>query len=712
MPFKTKKRKIAASIGAVAMAAAILLTGTFAWQSISQQALNETMSAVNPGGRLHDDFDGRNKDVYVENFGDTPIFARVRLDEYMELGQDAGKNLEAEDRNATPLAAGSSINDKTTWKPHIPNAEDDPFHEHWTWTMGGKTVYMPTFNKNKDSLKADINGTYEGTTPDDNVHFDDYVTYTDGQEKTADAVYDIDTNDVDEGDSAVEGTNIETIEETHTARETQTAQVMTMAEWKEKGSPLGKYWVYDTDGWAYWAELLQPGEATGLLLDGIRMTSIQDDNWYYAINVTGQFVTPDDVGNADDDTGLFGPDAGGAPSADAMDLINQAVETELIEEGGKTYMSYGDNTYKEVQADGTAGDLFCGGADGKPGGGDDRTDVVVLEPADETYGDKFLGPDGSDSSYLAKGPDGKLGTSDDIKVWGNPTLEDEIVAKNPVDTVTISAAGSATKVTAGATLQFTASVTGNGTPAANQAVTWSVSGNSSASTTISSGGLLTVGADETASSLTVKAVSQQNTAVSGTKSVAVSPLFVGQIGNITPGSADTVTIDSIEFYVLAKEDTKAMLITKDIQEKKVFDADSPRWQDSDLRTYLNGTWLNSKPTLQKYAVSTTIKTRSTYDGSDFDTTNDKVFLLSEADVNGTHNNSVAQADDYTYNGQKLPAPDGSWTVDFSSASWYWLRSPFSFTNSVACINSLGRPTNYNQNNPGGVRPALWIDLSK
>ena len=44
----TTKKKIAASIGAVGMAAVIALGGTFAWQSISQQALNETMATVNP----------------------------------------------------------------------------------------------------------------------------------------------------------------------------------------------------------------------------------------------------------------------------------------------------------------------------------------------------------------------------------------------------------------------------------------------------------------------------------------------------------------------------------------------------------------------------------------------------------------------------------------------------------------------------------------
>ena len=61
----TTKKKIAASVGAVGLAAVIALGGTFAWQSISQQALNETMATINPGGRLHDDFNGRNKDCLL-----------------------------------------------------------------------------------------------------------------------------------------------------------------------------------------------------------------------------------------------------------------------------------------------------------------------------------------------------------------------------------------------------------------------------------------------------------------------------------------------------------------------------------------------------------------------------------------------------------------------------------------------------------------------
>ena len=120
----TNKKKIAASIGAVGMAAVIALGGTFAWQSINQQALNEAMDTVNPGGRLHDDFNGRNKDVYVENFTEdgTAIFARVRLDEYMEIGQGAGS--EGDDNQADPVVADTDLTDKTTWVTRLPGEND------------------------------------------------------------------------------------------------------------------------------------------------------------------------------------------------------------------------------------------------------------------------------------------------------------------------------------------------------------------------------------------------------------------------------------------------------------------------------------------------------------------------------------------------------------------------------------------------------------
>ncbi len=337
------KKKVTTSIVAGVTAVALVIGGTFAWTSINQQAQNEAGGIVNVGGRLHDDFTkvmsvtyaadgttiGYDKDIYVENFtdplnGGQPIYARIRLDEYMEIGQDAGGYGEDVDGdsniNAVPVIDGTDIRDPSTWTTHIP-AQDCAacdaegtcrIHDHWTWAMGNAEakVFMPTFNKDKDSLKADINGTYAGTNLNDKIYYDDYVVYTtdntagavnfadkesyDGAiySVTGTAYYDDDTDTAENDHETPFGVRVET--ESHTAKNTGTAEVMTMAEWQAAGGEAGDFWVYDTDGWAYWANPIMPGEATGLLLDGFTMKQNPGEKCYYAINVVGQFSTVGD----------------------------------------------------------------------------------------------------------------------------------------------------------------------------------------------------------------------------------------------------------------------------------------------------------------------------------------------------------------------------------------------------------------------------------
>lgn len=325
----TTKKKIAASIGAVGMAAVIALGGTFAWQSISQQALNETMATVNPGGRLHDDFNGRNKNVYVENFtkpdeDGTTIYARVRLDEYMEIGKGAGST--EGDRSGITVIGTGELDDVSTWTTRLPG-ENETFGQYWDWAMGGQGVYMPTFNMNKDSLKADVNGTYDAT--DGTNHYIDYVEYAVGDTKTGDEIYDADTNDIDE-EQPVEDVNINTVpSQEHTAKKTGTAVVITMQQWiDEYNMEPGEYWVWDTDGWAYWAQGIDAGETTGLLLDEIIHSNPPSDSWYYGINVVGQFVTADDIGFLNN-TGFYDTEAGSLPTAAAEVLLETITGTDI-----------------------------------------------------------------------------------------------------------------------------------------------------------------------------------------------------------------------------------------------------------------------------------------------------------------------------------------------------------------------------------------------
>lgn len=343
------KKKLATAAVAIATAAAITLGGTFAWQSINQTALNEASDVINPGGRLHDDFDGTNKDVYVENFADEEIFARIRLEEFFEITQ-AGGTLHS--------IAGAKDTDGNivAWETHYFD-EENATDAYWDWKTGGSTVFMPTFNKNKDSLVADINGTYNGldgvvTNADDDDRYLDYVQYVFGEKKTADAIYDYDSNDVDEvGKNVADAVNhpdhVTLVPEEHTAKYTLDATLMSMQEWIEAGSQPGEYWVYDTDGWVYWADAIQPGEATGLLLDGIKLDEKLDDSWYYAINVVAQFVTENDLGTEEDGTGFYDAEAGTHPSPEALELLKQigAITEETSVDDPEIEQIYNMHTY-------------------------------------------------------------------------------------------------------------------------------------------------------------------------------------------------------------------------------------------------------------------------------------------------------------------------------------------------------------------------------
>ena len=324
------KKKVTTAIVAGVTAVALLLGGTFAWQSINQTALNEAEAVVNPGGRLHDDFDGSNKDVYVENFADENIFARVRLDEYFEItvyGNDP-----------QVITTNAVKEDKDTWVPHqFGDVNDtDPY---WDWTTGGSTVFMPTFNKNKDSLVADVNGTYEGpdgivTEADDDDRYKDNVQYVYGQKLSGDAIYDYDGNSKDElGEDLDNWTaypnNVTAVTEEHTAKYTLNATLISMTDWlamveENSGYDValhGGYWVYDDttdDGWVYWSAPIEPGTATGLLLDGIKLDNKMSDSWYYGINVIGQFITADDLGDGTADNPGFMADG---VSDSAMSLL-------------------------------------------------------------------------------------------------------------------------------------------------------------------------------------------------------------------------------------------------------------------------------------------------------------------------------------------------------------------------------------------------------
>lgn len=331
---RKKVKKTVAAVCAITAAGCLVLGSTLAWQSTRQLAENKKYVTTNPGARLHDDYNGTDvKRVFVENFGDNNVAVRVQLREFLEYGPDAGKP--TGDKRIS-VDSGARYNDPDNWPIHIPNDNDDvtkcsnKFHNHVNYEFGGVTKYLPTFNMNKDSLAPDINGTYEKKFAD----YVDYNTTTDAV--TKDEVWDADTNTDDEGNGVGDGkggekgVNYKLVEsQKHEIADTlgeAEEKVISMAKWMAptesggKNSEPGNYWVYDTDGWAYWANPLSKKTATALLMKSAKLTTKPDDDYFFTINVIAQAASLGDLGEFYED-GFWDPVKGTAPTENAQKLL-------------------------------------------------------------------------------------------------------------------------------------------------------------------------------------------------------------------------------------------------------------------------------------------------------------------------------------------------------------------------------------------------------
>ncbi|MGI1836397.1 hypothetical protein ACRPK2_03490 [Lactococcus garvieae] len=291
-----------------------LIGGTMAFQAFNQQAINdrENTIQVNVGGRVHDYYnrDTENKDVFVENYGERPIMARIRLSEFLEYQRG--------DEDFTPLVAGSERGNLATWITWIPSANNinqradtgnsSAFNRYAQLTFGwtrpapeGEEApyapwYMPTFNHDNLDLRTAAAG-----------HARDYIAGAGATDGTTDGTtHPGDGTDAywSSGDTFDNSAGIwpgETV--THQAAQNlrQQRAPMTIEQWSnlDPYQQIGDFWVVDhTTGWAYWASLLEPGKASSYLLDAAELTDAIEDtvfngSYYYGIHVDSQLISPD-----------------------------------------------------------------------------------------------------------------------------------------------------------------------------------------------------------------------------------------------------------------------------------------------------------------------------------------------------------------------------------------------------------------------------------
>ncbi|MFD2253633.1 hypothetical protein ACFSJM_04645 [Lactococcus formosensis subsp. bovis] len=278
-----------------------LIGGTFAFTAFNQQAINDRENdvQVNVGGRVHDYYnaESENKDVFVENYGERPIMARIRLSEYLETQQTGASA-------ATPLVDGTERDQLNTWTPYIPSATaigtrtgaGAAFNRYSNLRFGhaGEAPwYLPTFNHNNLDLSTaaagdarDLaDGSDDVTHPGDGTdgYWEEGVTYTNGDNGTV----------WHGGSDGATRETAQNLQEQHAP--------ITMTEWFNlpNNQKIGDFWVMDQEtGWAYWASMLEPEEATSYLLDAAEMTSAIEDTvfngtYYYGIHVDSQLISPD-----------------------------------------------------------------------------------------------------------------------------------------------------------------------------------------------------------------------------------------------------------------------------------------------------------------------------------------------------------------------------------------------------------------------------------
>lgn len=310
-------KKQTKKVVAATLAMSMLVGGTFAWQSYSQRVVNETAGVDgNVGARLHNDFNGSNTDVYVENYaadGGNEIYTRARVHEYMEYGIGAG-TLTEDNRPGAGIVTirgdkevaseTPSIDYPDTWDIYLFDQDsqinsDINIREFISVNHGdlgnsnrGSKIYMPTFNKDFDDLTADIKGSIldSGDRYNSTDKYSEYKSYTIGESLEMEATYN------ERSDVAIsEGTT--QVNEIHIAKSTLEGSVISMSDWNDEGSTPGDFWVYDVDGWAYWANGVAPGDATSLLVDSLLVSKPLTIDWYYGLHVEMEAATAGDWGD-------------------------------------------------------------------------------------------------------------------------------------------------------------------------------------------------------------------------------------------------------------------------------------------------------------------------------------------------------------------------------------------------------------------------------
>ena len=218
------------------------------------------------------------------------------------------------------------------------------------------------------------------------------------------------------------------------------------------------------------------------------------------------------------------------------------------------------------------------------------------------------------------------------------------------------------------------------------------------------------------------AVSLQNPATNGNGVTTWDCIYFGNYYQ-----SNSSTKEPIKWQVLSVHGNDAFLLADQNLDAKPYNEEDTdvTWATCTLRTWLNGTFLNTAFTSAEQAAikNTTVVNDDNpyYDTEGGENTTDKVYLLSIAEASNTA---------YGFNGEFRTESEtreakntayakerGAWTetsTEYEGNGYWWLRSPgyYSFTASSVSNNGYGDDGGNFVNSVGrAVRPALHLNLS-
>ena len=195
--------------------------------------------------------------------------------------------------------------------------------------------------------------------------------------------------------------------------------------------------------------------------------------------------------------------------------------------------------------------------------------------------------------------------------------------------------------------------------------------------------------------------------------------LVTDLTNLVAGQ-DNVKFGNFVWRVLDVQDGKALLLTKDIVEKRPYHKSCTKisWADCDIREYLNDPFitLNFSEDERAKIIETTINNPDNewFGTEGCEDTQDKVFLLSIAEVVKYFGDSGQlyygnQESEYfiddEYNEARIATFEGT-------AEWWFTRSPGAEDGRAGDISDVGPLIVYGDccNAGHGMRPALWVSM--